>query len=61
MAPRLGDLAWARGAAPTPHGFVRVEATRDLLTLDSPVPVVIDLAGREPEHVAAGKHERKIA
>jgi hypothetical protein len=59
VAPRLGDLAWARGAAPTPHGFVRVEATPDRVSVESPVPVLLDLAGRPPERLGSGRHERK--
>jgi len=61
VAPRLGDLAWARGAAPTPYGFVRVDARRDRVELESPVPVVLDLVGRAPERLGAGRHERRLA
>jgi hypothetical protein len=60
VAPRLGDLTWARGAAPTPHGFVRVEATRERVVVEAPVPVLLDLAGRELERVGPGRHERKL-
>jgi len=59
VAPRLGDLAWARGAAPTPHGFVRVEARRDALSIESPVPVLLDLPGRPTEPLPAGTHLKK--
>jgi hypothetical protein len=61
VAPRLGDLEWVRGAAPTPYGSVRVEASRDRVTVESPVPVLLDLAGRAPERLPAGRHERKTA
>jgi hypothetical protein len=61
VAPRLGDLAFARGAAPTPHGFVRVDATRDAVEVESPVPVLLDLPGRAPERLAAGRHRRALA
>ncbi|MCD9622414.1 family 78 glycoside hydrolase catalytic domain [Rhabdothermincola salaria] len=41
VAPRLGDLAWARGVVPTPHGPITVEAHADgSVHVDSPVPVV---------------------
>lgn len=46
VAPRLGDLAWARGAVPTPHGLLRVSVDRDGVEVDSPVPVELDLGGR---------------
>lgn len=39
VAPRLGALAWARGAVPTPHGLVRVAVEGTAVTVDSPVPV----------------------
>jgi alpha-L-rhamnosidase len=39
VAPRLGDLAWARGAVPTPAGLVTVEVEGDRVRVDSPVPV----------------------
>lgn len=29
IAPQPGDLSWARGAVPTPHGLVKVEWTRN--------------------------------
>jgi len=57
VAPRLGDLVWARGAAPTPHGFVSVEAGRD--AIESPVPVLLDLPGRPAERLPAGRHHIK--
>jgi hypothetical protein len=41
VAPRLGDLEWARATVPTPHGPVTVEAHADgRVIVDSPVPVV---------------------
>ncbi|WP_214321122.1 alpha-L-rhamnosidase C-terminal domain-containing protein [Nonomuraea sediminis] len=38
IAPRLGDLAWARGSVPTPHGPVSVEVDGTRVRVDSPVP-----------------------
>jgi hypothetical protein len=57
IAPRLGTLAWAEGTVPTPHGTISVRATADTVTIDSPVRVVVDLPGRPPRSLAAGKHE----
>ncbi|MFJ8828466.1 hypothetical protein [Micromonospora aurantiaca] len=44
VAPRLGDLDWARGAVPTPHGLLTVEVGTEV-TVESPVPVEIDVGG----------------
>ena len=57
VAPRLGSVAWAEGKIPTPHGLVSVRATRKAVTIDSPVPVVLDLEGQAPRRLPAGKHE----
>lgn len=57
VAPRLGRLAWARGVVPTPHGPTAVEVGADAVTVDSPVPVVVDLAGQSPRALPAGRHE----
>ncbi|MCB0160648.1 MAG: hypothetical protein KDD83_21095, partial [Caldilineaceae bacterium] len=56
IAPRLGDLAWAKGSVPTPHGLIHVDARAGGVTVTSPVPVVVDLPGRAPQHLAAGTH-----
>ena len=42
IQPNLGGLEWAQGAVPTPAGLLRVHATADSLTVDSPVPFVHD-------------------
>lgn len=57
VAPRLGRLAWARGTAPTPYGPITVEATHTSVTVDSPVPVVLDLQGQVSKDLPAGHHE----
>jgi hypothetical protein len=57
VAPRLGSVAWAEGKIPTPHGLVSVRATRKAVTIDSPVPVVLDPEGQAPQRLPAGKHE----
>lgn len=60
VAPRLGPLAWAKGAVPTPHGLIRVHATADTVWIESPVPVVLDLEGQDHRELAAGLHEVSI-
>ena len=57
VAPRLGRLAWARGVVPTPHGLITVEANAERVTIDSPVPVVLDMKDQPPRRLAAGRHE----
>lgn len=39
IAPRLGDLSWARGAVPSPHGLISVDVRGSSVTITSPVPV----------------------
>ena len=57
IAPRLGGLAWAKGSVPTPHGLITVQATPDKVTIDSPVPVQIDLENKASQVLPAGHHE----
>jgi hypothetical protein len=57
VAPRLGNLAWAEGKIPTPHGMISVRVTSQEITIDSPVPVVVDLEGQVPQTLPAGHHE----
>ena len=59
VAQRLGSLAWAKGKVPTPHGLIAVHVTADLVTVDSPVPVILDLRGQTPQQLPAGHHEVK--
>jgi len=59
IAPRLGHLKWAKGKVPTPHGLISVHAVRGKVTIDSPVPVIVDLPGRAPQSLPAGAHEVK--
>ena len=54
VAPRLGDLDWAEGAAPTPHGLIRVRADHSRIEIDSPVPVDLDRAGSPVERLEPG-------
>ncbi len=56
IAPRLGRLAWATGDVPTPHGLLHVEARGDGVTIDTPVPAIVDLPGQPPRTLPAGRH-----
>jgi hypothetical protein len=40
IEPELGPLEWARGAAPSPAGLIRVDVREDALHVESPVPFV---------------------
>jgi len=57
IAPRLGGLAWAEGKAPTPHGLIWVRAERARVVVDSPVPVIVEMPGREARTLPAGRHD----
>ena len=57
IAPRLGDLDWAKGSVPTPHGLIHVHATGEKVVIDSPVPVIAELKGKAPVMLPAGRHE----
>ena len=57
IAPRLGSLAWAKGSVPTPFGLVQVQASDGHVTIDSPIPVIVELEGKAPVSLAAGHHE----
>jgi alpha-L-rhamnosidase len=57
IAPRLGSLAWAEGKVPTPHGLIRVRADKAGVTVDSPIPVIVDLPGKAPQRLPAGTHK----
>jgi hypothetical protein len=56
IAPRLGGLAWARGALPTPRGLLTVEASRERVVVDSPVPFVLDLGRGPSSKHSPGRH-----
>jgi len=57
IAPCLGDLAWASGKVPTPYGLIHVQARLGMVTVHSPVPVVVELPGQAPRLLPAGQHE----
>lgn len=56
IAPRLGGLAWIEASVPTPHGLIWVRAEPGKVEFNSPVPVLVELAGSEPERLPAGRH-----
>ena len=60
IAPRWGDLAWAKGTVPTPYGLIRVTVTSDSVVVDSPIPIIIDLQGQAPSSLGAGQHTFSI-
>lgn len=55
IAPRLGPLAWARGAVPTPRGLLRVAIDTERIEVESPVPFDLDCDGRTTSH-PPGRH-----
>ena len=57
IAPRLGRLRHTRGTVPTPHGLITVDATAESVTVDSPVPVILELDGQPSHTFPAGRHE----
>ncbi|MCA9916353.1 MAG: alpha-L-rhamnosidase N-terminal domain-containing protein [Anaerolineales bacterium] len=57
IAPRLGRLAWAKGAIPTPHGLVTVSVGAESVTVDSPIPLIVDLENQPPRTLDAGQHQ----
>ncbi|MCB0135868.1 MAG: hypothetical protein KDD75_12240, partial [Caldilineaceae bacterium] len=56
IAPRLGRLVWATGDVPTPHGMLHVEVRGDGVTIDTPVPAIVDLPGQAPRSLPTGRH-----
>ena len=56
IAPRLGGLEWAKGKVPTPFGLIEVEVNGSKVTVDSPVPFILDLEGKPVQKFPAGKH-----
>ncbi|MCA9964033.1 MAG: alpha-L-rhamnosidase N-terminal domain-containing protein [Anaerolineales bacterium] len=60
IAPRLGNLEWAKGKIPTPHGVIEVAVTAVSLTINSPIPVIIELPGQSLRELGAGQHELAI-
>jgi hypothetical protein len=60
VAPRLGRLHWARGKVPSPRGLISVEASHEHLSIDSPVPVLVDLPDQPVRRLPEGRHELDV-
>jgi alpha-L-rhamnosidase len=56
VAPHLGRLTWVKGRVPTPHGLITVECSADSISIESPVPVLLDLEGQSLYTLQAGRH-----
>ena len=56
VAPRLGALAWARGAVPTPSGLLAVSVDPEGTEVESPVSFVFDPGGARPSRHPQGRH-----
>jgi hypothetical protein len=61
IAPRLGGLEWARGAAPTPHGWISVDADAEWARVESPVPFDFSPPKGPPTRHPPGRHELRLA
>jgi len=58
IRPQLGDLAWAKGEIPTPHGLIRVNltsATTGEITLPAGITGTLQLTGRRPIALSGGQ------
>ena len=58
IRPALGDLTWAKGEVPTPHGQIRVNLTSPTtgeITLPGGITGMLHLAGHPPLTVTGGK------
>lgn len=60
IAPRLGPIVWAEGAVPCPQGMIRVTVRHGRLAIESPVPVQVDLPGRDIQIFEAGSTEIEL-
>lgn len=59
IRPALGDLAWAEGEVPTPHGNIRVSLQAPLtgeIALPAGITGTLHLAGHAPRPLAPGPH-----
>jgi alpha-L-rhamnosidase len=57
VAPRLGPLERAAGAAPTPHGLIEVNVDGASAEISSPVPVLLIRADRSEIELGSGNHQ----
>ena len=58
IRPALGDLAWAEGEIPTPHGIIRVKLagpTTGEITLPAGITGTLQLEGRKPVPLVGGQ------
>jgi len=55
IAPRLGPIAWARGAVPTPRGLLHVSVDAQRVEVESPIPFELDQDGVRDDR-PAGRH-----
>lgn len=56
VAPRLGPLAWARGALPTPYGLLSLDVNASRVEIESPVPFVLDSGSGAQTRHPPGRH-----
>jgi len=60
IRPQLGDLAWAEGEIPTPHGNIHVSLAADgsgSVTLPAGISGTLERRGRDPIRLAGGQRE----
>jgi hypothetical protein len=57
----MGNLEWAEGKVPTPHGLISVRVEPDRVKLDSPVPVILELPGQPACELTPGEYEISIS
>jgi alpha-L-rhamnosidase len=55
IAPRPGRLDWVEGAVPCPQGVIQVSVRDGTLSIESPVPVLVDLPGNPEQRHPAGR------
>ena len=56
VAPRLGTLDWANGAAPTPVGLLDVRARGERIEIDTPLPTIVERPDGRTVELAPGNH-----
>lgn len=63
IRPALGDLAWAAGVMPTPHGNIEVEITPSgecILTVPAGISATLQLPAKPPEKIPGGRHTFRL-
>ncbi|MCA1832064.1 MAG: glycoside hydrolase family 78 protein [Actinobacteria bacterium] len=56
IEPHLGDLAFASGWVPTPHGFIHVDVNNQRLVVDLPPGVTAQVRFADASHAASSGH-----